>query len=501
MLKSIFLAAKRLVTRHINIYRLITGLGFIVAMALVLAAPTPKPDPDDWAYYSAAQNFSNGQFTINNEIWRQEAFEADINHNRLYQYLPIAYDKWALEKAPGYVFYLAPFQKMGIPRYGNVLLALGTIIVTFVLLKRLRDEKTAMLGSLLMLFTPISLVMLNRTYMDSYASLAFLAIGGGLYLYYHLERANFGPVKGGILLFIAFFLIGWSVLARYTNLPVAIILVLHLIIMRIIARRRGQIAGLKREIIPLVLGIGLPVMALLLYDYFVFGSPLTYGYSLTPFPVKFAFQYLGQVDANGESIPALILRYNLQGFWRNVLIGFPLLVIGVPGFIAVLYQKIAAGFKRNTSSEKRSSLRHELPWDILLVLIGWFIFVFCLYLTFEWTAALQKGGGFVIFDRYLLPGLFPVVIICALVINRFPNKILIPVILLVIVFGAMLYAQSAWDLNILPAWLTVRSVDSRWPGYHFPPWVEYPPADSGGALFPWHIGPEGAGPFRPGVRP
>jgi 4-amino-4-deoxy-L-arabinose transferase-like glycosyltransferase len=91
------------------------------------------------------------------------------------------------------------------------------VIVTYILLKRLRDEKAAMIGSLLMLFTPIAMVMLNRAFMDTYASLAFLVIGGGLYIYSHLERGNLGPVKGGILLGLAFLFTGWSVIARSTR--------------------------------------------------------------------------------------------------------------------------------------------------------------------------------------------------------------------------------------------------------------------------------------------
>jgi hypothetical protein len=91
------------------------------------------------------RNHGNPQF--------QQAMETGRQGGILLQYLPIDYNKWALEKAPGYVFYLIPFQKMGFPRYGNVLLALGMVIVTFLLLKRMRDEKAAMIGSLLMLFT------------------------------------------------------------------------------------------------------------------------------------------------------------------------------------------------------------------------------------------------------------------------------------------------------------------------------------------------------------
>ncbi|MHB8104394.1 MAG: hypothetical protein ACYDG5_02520 [Dehalococcoidales bacterium] len=470
MIKSIAFFDKLHWKQHFNIYRVIVGIGFIISMVLILVTPLQMPDPDDWAYYRGVQNFSQGHFTVDNQTQRLQALETIHHGGILLQYLPLEPNKWALEKAPGYVFYLVPFQKMSIPRYGNVILALGMVIVTFILLKRLRDEKTAMVGSLLMLFTPIAMVMLNRAYMDTYASLTMLAIGGGLYIYYHLERGKLTPVKGGILLFLAFFFTGWSVVARYTNLPIVVILALHLVITRLIAWRKGQEVGIKREIIPLILGIGLPVLAILLYDYFVFGSPLKYGYSFSPYPTKFAFQYIGQVDAGGESIPLQILRYNTEGYARNLLIGFPLLIIGIPGFFVLLYHKFAALFKWRQLGEKWASIKSELSWGILLVLMGWFVSVFVLYLGYEWTAGLQDGGGFVLLNRFLLPGLFPVVIVCAFIMSRFPWKVLIPVMVIIVVYGCLLYAQWALDLHILPGWLTERTLVTRWPGYLFPPW-------------------------------
>jgi len=463
---------KRRLLQHVTLPRVIVGIGFIIAMVLILTTPLQMPDPDDWAYYLGVRNFSQGQFTVDTYTFTEQAKEIGRQGGFLLQYLHIDHNTWALEKAPGCVFYLVPFYRLGLPRYANVLLALGMVIVTFILLKRLRDEKAAMVGSLLILFTPVSLVMLNRVYMDTYSSLAFLVMGGGLYVYYHLERHNLTPLKGGILLFLAFLFIGWSVVSRYTNIPIAVVLFLHLVIARLIDWRKGQSAGFRWEIPPLILGIGLPLLALLLYDYFVFGSPLKSGYSFSPYPIKFAFQYLGQVDANGESIPGQILRYNLEGAARNIFIGFPLLIIGIPGFLVILYRKIAVFFKWGRSEGKWSGLRAEMPWDILLVFICWFCFVFVLYLTYEWTAGLQKGGGFVIFTRFYLPGLFPVAVICALIIARFPYRVLVPVMMIFLAFGAVLYAQWALDLHVLPDWLSERTLETRWPGYIFPPWTE-----------------------------
>jgi hypothetical protein len=487
-MKCIALVDKLHLRQHIFINRAIVGVGFIIAMVLILATPLQMPDPDDWAYYHGTINFSEGHLTVNNFTQYQQALYTIEHGGILLQYLPLKYNTWALEKAPGYVFYLVPFEKLGISRYGNVLLALGMVMVTFILLKRLRSERAAMIGSLLVLYTPISMVMLNRAYMDTYSSLALLVIGGGLYIYYHLERNKLTPVKGGILLFIAFLFTSWSVIARYTNLPIATILALHLVVTRFITWRKGQKPGIKPEIIPLVLGIGLPVLAILLYNNYVFGSPLEYGYSVSPYPTNFAFQYLGQVDSTGESIPFQIIRYNLEAFSRNLLIGFPLLVIGIPGFLLVLYYKFAAFFKRGQSEGKWSGIRSELPWDILLVLIGWFVSVFFLYLCYEWTAGLKMGGGFVIFDRFLLPGLFPIVIICALIMDRFPLKVLIPVMVILMVFGALLYAQWALDLHILPDLLTERTLESRWFGYIFPPWTPYfHPGTTGTDYFPFPL--------------
>jgi hypothetical protein len=431
---------------------------------LALGIRVQMSDPDDWAYYYGVQNFAQGHLTVDSQTHSEQVSEAQRQGGQLIQYYDIGNNKWALEKAPGYVFYMIPFQLLGIPRFGNGLLALGMVLVTFILLKRLRDEKTAMIGSLLMLFAPMSMVMLNRSYMDTFASMSFLVTGGGLYIYYHLEKNKLSAIKSGILLFLACFFIGWSVLTRYTNLPVALVLLLHLVITRFVSWRRREKTNIRTETIAVLLGIGLPVAALILYNYVVFGSPLDYGYNYTRFPINFAFQYLGQVNQSGQSLPLQIILNNLKAAPRALLLGFPLLIIGIPGFLAVLFFKTKALFQGKTIIGKWSSLHNEISWDILLILTGWFVSVFFLYLTYEWTADFQGAGSFVTFDRFYLPGLFPVAVIGALILARFPNYLYIPVLLILAAFGSILYAQWALNLNILPAWLTNGGRGGRFPG-------------------------------------
>jgi hypothetical protein len=433
-------------TQHVNVYRIITVAGFIVAVILVMVIPAQMSGASPWAYYYGVKNFSQGKLIIDNRLLFQEMNEARDQGGVLIQYVKIGENKWALEKAPGYVFYLVPFELMGIPRWGNVLLAAGMVAVTYLLLRRWRDEKTACFGSLFILFTSIGLIMFNRTYMDTFASLAFLAMGGGLYFYYLMERKNIRRTTGEVLLFTAFILTGWSVVTRYSNLPVAIILALHFIITRAVGWTKGERAGIPIEVFSVALGAGLPMMALLLYNFYVFGSPLDYGYHYTPFPVKFAYEYLGQVNASGQSIPLQIILDNLKTGLLALLAGFPLLVIGVPGIIAVLYFKFF--HKKGEPTGKWSSLRKELPWDILLILIGWFLSVYVLYMTYEFTAEyLREGSSFFRYARYYLPGVFPVAIVSALVISRFPQKLAVPIVIAIIIASSVLYTQVALNPN------------------------------------------------------
>jgi hypothetical protein len=432
--------------RQVNVYRAITTVGFIAAIILVMVIPAQMSGASPWAYYYGIKNFSHGKLVINDQLMFEQMNDARAKGGVLMQYVKIAANKWALEKAPGYVFYEVPFEWLGIPRWGNVLLAAGMVIVVYLLLKRIRDEMAACIGSLLVLFAPIGLIMLNRAYMDTFASLAFLAMGGGLYFLYFLERERWRRVKGGIVLFIAFLLISWSVVTRQSNLPVAIIFALHYAVIRIISFCKGDRAWLRPEIPAVILGVGLPMAALLLYNNAVFGSPLDYGYKHTMFPVKFAYEYLGQLNAGGQSMPLKIISDNLKTVPLALLQGFPLLVIGVPSLIVALWQK----FSRQRSSPPGlwAGLREELPWGTLLVLAGWFLSVFMLYMMYEFTAEfLKNGASYFRYARYYLPGLFPLAMVCALVITRLPRKFSLPLMVIVLAAGVFFYLQVALNPN------------------------------------------------------
>ena len=461
------------ITKRLNVYRVIVIVGLLLAIALSLVIPAHMFAPDDWAYYYAVENFSDGKLVVDDLLHFQQVYEAWQKEGLLVQYNRIDFNKWAMEKAPGYVLFLVPFKLIEIPRAGNVLLALGVTLVTYILLKRLRDEKTACIGSLLMLFTPASLIMFNRSYVDGFAANAFLAMGGGLYIYYTLKQDSIRPARGAVLLFLAFLLAAWSVVVRYTNLPVVAILALHFVITRMMALLRRNETRLRFEIPPVILGVGLPVALLLFYNVSVFGSAFDNGYNYTLAPVKFAYQYIGAVDLTGKPYPLNIIAGNFRNVPWPLFIGYPLLIFGIPGLVVVFYQKIAALLKRRGLPGPWADLDIELPWGILLILAGWFIGVFGLYMMYEWTATPYLSGHpyiqmkefhFMEFARFYLPGLLPVVVVVALVIARMPVKIWAALLVIAIIVGSVLYMNTALGepvVNLLTQYSAVPPMPPR----------------------------------------
>jgi len=417
------------------LYRAITALGVVLALLLVTIVPQKMQEPDDWAYYYAAENFSHGRLVVDSALHDLQVSQAYKDGGELNQYVLVGDDRWAFAEAPGYVFYLLPFYLVHASELGNFLLAAGLVVMTFLLLKRLKNEKTACLGSLLLLFTPVSLAMLQREYTGSFASMAFLGVGGGLYIYYCLRSREFGPLLAGVVLFLAGLGLGWGVASSYGNIWVALVFVLHFLITRIRLWLKGERRAMVFEVLFLGLGAAIPLAGLLVYQKVVFGSPWSYGYQYSQLPIGFALGYLRQ---NLNRVPAALLA------------GFPLLLVALPALGIMLYQKMAplAAFLR---SRRVADVWPELRWDILLLLAGWMVGVYALYFTYEWTASTQiTSMPFIMAARYYLPATFPLAILSVLLLMRLPLKLAASVIVLAFMWGATLFAQSALAQPVVP---------------------------------------------------
>ncbi len=426
----------QLALRRNWLYRATALLGIVAAVALVLTVPDRFKEPDDWAYRYAAENLSHGRLTVDTALHQQQAREAEQQGGTLGQYVQVGPDRWAFEKTPGYVYFLIPFYLLGVPQLANILLAAGLALVTYLLLKELRGERAACLGVLLVLFTPVALAMLQREFMDGFASLAMPGMGGGLYLLYQLRRGDPKRARGALLLLVAGLLLGWGIAARYTNAVIAGVFALHFLTTRVPAFLKGERRRVLGEAAYFGLGVAVPVGLLLIYQQQVFGSPFAYGYEYTRGNVKFAYDYLGTARA-WQTIAA-----NLRRMWGPLLAGFPVLLLALPGAGLLLWEqavRVVPALRRRA----RPPSWPRLTPDLALLLLGWAAAVFGLYLMYEWTANQRAEVPFIVVTRFYLPALPPLSVLAVLTLSRLPGKLALSLLAVAVVAGGLLFAQSS----------------------------------------------------------
>ncbi|RJO60753.1 MAG: hypothetical protein C4542_08390 [Dehalococcoidia bacterium] len=417
------------------LYRAITVLGVVLAFFLTLVIPQHMRESVDWSFQYATQNFSQGRFTVDGSTIGLEAAEAYKYGGRLSQYALAGDDRYALTEAPGYIFYLLPFYYIHAPELGNLVLAAGMTFVAYLLFKRLRDEKTACLGSLLLLFSPVALAMMQREYADSFAAAAFLSMGGGLYIYYCLSQHELTSRSGGIFLFLAGLGLGLSVAANYYNALTVLVFMLHFIFTSV----RSWLAGRRGEVVLasvwMGLGLAIPLAGLFVYQNAVFGSPLRFGFQYSRLPVSFSLDFL---------------RPNIKYVTVALLVGFPLLLPGIASLCMAFYNKIRSLRPQHKPEEVKDTWT-ELRWGILLLLAGWIAAVYGLYLNYEWTANTQVVGmPFIVMARYYLPAVLPLTIMAVLLLKRVPRKLSLALTILAAVWGVLFFAQSALSYPVVP---------------------------------------------------
>jgi hypothetical protein len=227
---------------------------------------------------------------------------------------------------------------------------------------------------------------------------------------------------------------------RYTNLPIAGILALHFGIVSLLMFLKGHRREAIIEAIPFCLGIAISAAVLLTYDAQVFGSPFDYGYKHSALPAKFAWDYIGQPGVILE-----IIKGNLLNTPMPLLIGFPLLVIAIPGMLYIFEEKVSHWLRQSKAklSKEHNTPWQELPWPVLLILIGWFLSVYVYYFLYEWTSKpLMAHLSYMAVARFYVPGLFPLVIISSLLLAKVPPKLALNVLLICFIIGSILFVKA-----------------------------------------------------------
>jgi hypothetical protein len=428
--------------------RLAAGLLMVLSAWLALSRPNDLQHarmPDAWAYAFAAENFAAGRWIVTDDELAAGQMQARLAGGHLVQYVPLGPDRWGLEKAPGFPLLAVPFQWLGFPGLTNSVLAAAAAAALYALVARWRSEPLACMAVMLFLLAPMTLAAQRDVWMDTFAGGTLALTGGVLYALYLLRGAS--DRAGLALLFGAGLALGGSALVRLTNAPLIGLFALHLLIAGWRAkrippgtrRRSGQPDGRAQVSAAVSFGLGaaLALSVLVLYNQAVFGRPFDTGYAYSPFRISSALgPAIGKPGAPASTLgpgPAVqLVGRNLWHLLPPWLIGFPLLLLAVPGWFA----------SRSPAAPPGAILPRWLS-------TVWILVIMLPYLSFTWLdQLLSRGGtglaGFAEVDRYFFPWIFPLTALALAFLDRLPRPAAWGLAALYGIGSLWLYGQVLW---------------------------------------------------------
>ncbi|MCC6608017.1 MAG: hypothetical protein IT327_32725 [Anaerolineae bacterium] len=437
----------------------------IVALALGLAfVPTHDQRrlrmPDPWAYELAAKNFVEGKWILTNDEIAAARTELDLQGARLTQYIETSPNNWTFRQSPGHPLQLALFLPIGQPRLVNTLLTILAIAALFPLLASRYNERLAFLGTVILLFTPITLTALHYYNMDTYAGGIWPLIGGSLLLGYESRKGQGRFIT--LLVFTIGFVLSWAVVVRITNLVLLglcgvyfLILLWHFWPNHQQKRKRKPRKGRHRQVeqrrsFPFLnrsgwhhlalfsLGCVLAFTVLLLYNKASFGHFLDSGYFYSSADNRFFLWNENTATAVAGGVKTWLaggtiwdifttLLTHIRLWLRPALFAWPLWPLALYGFI-YLFRK-QRPLKRTT-------------WFIFF----WLLAVYIPYagvaffgVTRALAVTFNQTWGFFVVARYLFPISFPMVLLLLDVLNRRSHQMAYVIVGLYMVVGIGIY--------------------------------------------------------------
>lgn len=206
-------------------YRWLTGAVLLLALLLTLLPAHDKRRlgmPEPWSYELAAEQIAQGNWYLDDAQMTAARTQVHLAGAQLTQYVPVAPDRWALRQSPGHTLEMALLVLLGAPRLTNTALALLAVLALYPALAAWHDERAAFLGVTLFLLSPMSLLALHYSSMDTFSGGVWPLIAGALLLWYAVSSENV-PRQTWVLL-PAGFATGWATVVRQTNVLLSVVL-------------------------------------------------------------------------------------------------------------------------------------------------------------------------------------------------------------------------------------------------------------------------------------
>ncbi len=427
------------------------------------------PITDPWTYQVAIEHFADGMFVLDRGEMATARSEIRLAGGIIALYVEIADGQWALRQSFGYPFLAIPFQSLGVLPLLHVILAGVSLWLSYLVLGNWFERKTAVVGTLLLAWTPITIMATHQIYMDTFSAGAFLVISAcllflwantqqiSLYSAAVFDKTRRSRQKRGrpkktspvplssrnlfltyLLPFGAGFCAATAVVTRSSNLLPAV--VFGLFFLYLLWRKWQNTGQIDWFTLSLFTAGGLiPLFALLTYHQFIFGSPLATGYD---YPTSDDIYYLwkGNPATEINGVETWVAEGTFGAIVKTIFLHFQLWsrpgILSWPIFPIML---LSVG----------GMFWYWRPSPLILFLIVWVLAVYALYagilffgVTRALTASGQEGWGFFVATRYMYPATWPIVILALDWISRWSLKWQFGFTLVYMVIGLAIFIQT-----------------------------------------------------------
>ena len=383
---------------------------FALFCIAVLTKATKLLEPDDSAYLASIIALTHGHITLSTAQY--DALSAQLRAHGgtgIMQWVQLANGRWMSEKNPGYPFFAAPFQMLGILRAAPLFAGALASTSLFVAGRRWLGNWGGTWAVILFVSSGAAIAFAWRPTMPSFTDAALIATGAGALLWTFLAR-DAPPRRRTVVGLLGFLSLEAAVFIRYTD----VVMLLVAVIAVVVSFRRARVSG--RSLAWWFGSVLLLAGGVMAFDRYFYGGTLKTGYGAGE--ITFG---LGAVIANLRLMPPYLVK------------AIPALLLGLA---ALAWMAVRAIRSRSTTADPRTTARFRRDAVVGLVLAAGWLGLWALYSTYDWTA--QAGspggggsGGGIHLIRFYLPAIGLIALLGAWLLVQLPRWL--PPALLVVI--------------------------------------------------------------------
>ena len=402
--------------RRLPAPELVVAIGAFAALCLaVLLRSTALLEPDDRAYRASIVALVHGHISLTNAQYT--ALAAQLGSIAQWVHLPSG--SWISEKNPGYPFFAAPFQLVGLLRVAPLFYGALACAGLYAGGRRWLGRWGGTWAVVLYCGSGATLVFAWRATMPTFTDASLIAAGTGALVWTMLARDATTRRRTAVGL-LAFLALDGAVAIRYTNVVILLVAIAAVIL----AHRAARVP--LRSVAVWLGSVGALVALLAAFDQHYYGGALNTGYS------------------SGEITFGLSgLRPNIEEMPYHLVRSMPFLLLGLAavGWIAV---RAALTLRSGTDAAAVVVARRDAA--VGGALAACWLGIFGLYGAYTWTVSQGANHGLTVHViRFYVPALGAIALLAAWLLAGVPRLLAGTALIALVCLAAVTYPGLAND--------------------------------------------------------